>query len=61
MEREGISTLFIHSYLRTLNRLAHFENLLFVCVFEKYFESANVRRNFVMILVSFLKNVYKVF
>ena len=38
MEREGVNTLSIRSYLRALRRLAHFEKyLVLLCVFEKYF------------------------
>ena len=46
MKREGINTLSIRSYLRAINC---------VCL-KKYFDF-----DFVMILVSVLKNVYEVF
>ena len=39
MKRERVSTLFIRSYLQALNCLAHFENLLFVCVVPQNFPS----------------------
>ena len=61
MKREGVSTLFICSYLRTLNLLAHFENLLFCVSVLKIFLNSQCKANFVMILVSILKNAYKVF
>ena len=38
MKREGVSTLFICSYLRALNRLAHFANLLFCVCFKIFLE-----------------------
>ena len=55
MKRKGVSTFFICSYLRALNRLAHFENDLCMYLFEnaKY-------DTFVMIFIS-IKNAYKVF
>ena len=44
MEREGVSTLSIRSFLRALRCLAHvLKYLVLLCVFEKYFEIALVR------------------
>ena len=61
MKREGVSTLFIRSYLWALNFLAHIENFICVCdLFENILKRQSTT-NFVMILVSVLKNAYKVF
>ena len=62
MKMEGVSTLFIRSYLQALNRqLTLFQKLLCECVFGKYFEMPILRQDFIIILVSVLENAYKVF
>ena len=58
MEREGYSTLDIRSYLRALNFLGH---MLFVCELFENILKFQCKADFVIILVSVLKNVYKVF
>ena len=44
MEREGINTLSIGSYLRALRCLDHFEIPCALCDLKSIFESALVRR-----------------
>ena len=58
MKIEGVSTLFICSYLRALNRFLTFE-MLCVCLLENTLKIPKYG-NFVMILVS-VENVYKMF
>ena len=62
MKRKGVITLFIRSYLRALNCLAHFRKVA-LCLYD-LFENilkCQCKANFVIILVSVLMNVYKVF
>ena len=60
MKSEGVSTLFIRSYLRSLNRLL---TLFALCVyFEKVLKMPNSKAYYFMInLVSVLKSVDKLF
>ena len=62
MKREVVRNLFIHNYLQALNCLAHFRKLaLCVCDLFENILKCQCKDNFVIILVSVLKNVYKVF
>ena len=62
MEREGVNTLSIHSYLRTLRCLAHFEIPCALCVLKSIFlKCLSEAICFMITLVSVLKSVDKAF
>ena len=62
MEREGVRTLSIRSFLRALRCLAHFEIRCALCVLKSIFENDLVRRfSFLISLVSVLKSADKAF
>ena len=59
MKSEGVSTLFIHSYLRALNCLAQFENALRMCKFENNLKMYKFGKLFNDSRI--VENAYKVF
>ena len=61
MKMEGVSIFLIHSYLWALNCLTYFKLALCVCDLFENILKCQCKVNFVIIFVSVLKNVYKVF
>ena len=62
MEKEGISTLSIRSYLQTLRCLTHLKNTFVLCVFLKsILKCLSEAICFMRTLVSVLKSVDKEF
>ena len=61
MEREGVSTLSIRSYLRALRCLAHFEIPCALCVLKSILKCLSVAVCFMITFVSVLKSVDKAF